>query len=142
MHVTGTFAWGHRPYEDAESELVASYSAISRRKCSRRPARRKPLQAALAYRKQILAWRAAHPDHARDIRCAISSPTSRRRPLRRRPRIRLSRRRPVYRMEHTGPGSWSRDHPLQVGGAIHARERLQETVAATIAFLTSAAELP
>lgn len=56
MHVTGATGWGHRPYEDAYSELWqegAFQTAISDEQI---------LQIGMKYRKEILQWRqAGHP---------------------------------------------------------------------------------
>lgn len=141
MHVTGTFAWGHRPYEDAglrlgrrllgemsaEHEIAANEAEIL-------------MRAALVYRKQIKDWRTAHPEHGMDIPIRDLVTT-------------LANRTLAAAQAHPGiykddlstlwniPGV-ARDAAIQAytGEAEFMRERLRDTVAATIAFLTSAAE--
>ena len=143
MHVTGTFGWGHRPYEDAESELgrqlLGDFQAEMQPAAGEAEAL---LQAALAYRQQILSWRAAHPDHARDtpVRDLVT---------------RLAQQTLEAGAAHPSiydddlSTAWNIPGPprgaavsLYKSEAPFMRARLQETVAATIAFLTSAAELP
>jgi len=67
MHVTGTFAHGHRPYEDAienqRQELLYGdgSSALVRRRL------RLIMSQALLWRKFILNWRAKHPANGADV---------------------------------------------------------------------------
>jgi hypothetical protein len=143
MHVTGTFAWGHRPYEDAESELgrglLGDYQAEVEPAAGEAEAL---LQAALAYRKQILAWRALHPDHAGDIpvRDLVTD-------LAQKTLAAAAAKPAVY--DDDLSTAWNIPGPARAAAiklygseAAFMRERLQATVAATIAVLTSAAELP
>lgn len=51
MHVTGTTGWGHRPYEEAQERLWPALSGMV--------STPRVLAKAFAYRRQILAWRAA-----------------------------------------------------------------------------------
>ena len=143
MHVTGTFAWGHRPYEDAESEL--GRQLLGEMQAEVEPATSEAealLQAALVYRKQILAWRAAHPDHARDVpvRDLVTD---------------LAQKTLAAAAAHVSiydddlSTAWNIPGPARSAAISFykseepfMRARLRETVAATIAFLTSAAELP
>lgn len=143
MHVTGTFAWGHRPYEDAEAELgrqlLGDYQAEVQPAAGDAET---VLQAALAYRKQILAWRAAHPDHARDVpvRDLVTD-------LAQKTLAAAAAHSAIY--DDDLSTAWNIPGPprgasimLYKPEAQFMQARLRETVAATIAFLTSAAELP
>jgi len=142
MHVTGTFAWGHRPYEDAIEQLgrpllgefqeeysVAIQDAVE------------VVKAAYQYRKTIVDWRIAHPDRGNDIpiRDMVTTLATK-----------------TFAAAGANPAiyddglSTAYNMPVVLRGeAIEAykvhrqfmRERLQESVAATIAFLLSASEV-
>lgn len=66
MHVTGTFGWGHRPYEDAFQNLLSKYLNKTDRGTAREQALR-IVRRAVVWRKLIRDWRAQHPERGMDI---------------------------------------------------------------------------
>lgn len=66
MHVTGTFAWGHRPYEDAVEELGRALLGGDEHGNAVQHAIA-VLRAAHAHRQFIDQWRADHPDRPGDV---------------------------------------------------------------------------
>jgi hypothetical protein len=66
MHATGTFGWGHRPYEDAVTALHPQLLAAAR---ETEPARLKSilLPRAQAYYQIISDWRAMNPGGDKDV---------------------------------------------------------------------------
>jgi hypothetical protein len=66
MHVTATFGWGHRPYEDAFANRLDSYLFQGDLQGEKEQAER-IIRRALVWRQTILDWRAAHPGEERDI---------------------------------------------------------------------------
>lgn len=66
MHVTGTFGWGHRPYEDAFQNLLSEYLNRGDREDAHNQAVR-IARRAVVWRKFIRDWRAAHPERGMDI---------------------------------------------------------------------------
>ncbi len=76
-HVIGVTGWGHRPYEDAESELwpTLRYHHLPITEDAASPSERiaqllhakSILRLAFDYRQQILAWRAAHAKGKTDL---------------------------------------------------------------------------
>ena len=72
-HVIGSFGWGHRPFEDAVSELwpeilyQVNQSSPSAAVRNQRSQARRVLLEAFTWWKFIRDWRALHPGHALDI---------------------------------------------------------------------------
>jgi hypothetical protein len=66
MHVTGTFGWGHRPYEDAFENHLTEYLFASDRQAARDQAM-SIARRAVAWRKFIRDWRVRHPQSGMDI---------------------------------------------------------------------------
>lgn len=84
MHTTGTFGWGHRPFEDSMQNLT---TALFRRDSIALTARMVDtlLKRAFEWRKIVLAWRAAHPGEPdlpmRDLVSGVAAQTMARIPL-------------------------------------------------------------
>lgn len=66
MHVTGTFAYGHRPYEDAVSGLKDAFF-IDMGNRNSMPWTRAILQQAKLYYEDIVAWRQLHPEQGNNV---------------------------------------------------------------------------
>jgi hypothetical protein len=66
MHATGTFGWGHRPYEDAFENRLPAYLHTTDRGAAASQAA-SIARRAVGWRKAIADWRAAHPQRASDI---------------------------------------------------------------------------
>ncbi len=146
MHVTGTFGWGHRPYEDAFESCLTEYLPADDPQLVRTRAV-SVLRRALVWRRRILDWRALHPERGADVpirdlitrlaettRERIESPTMLAWPLN-----------PVMSGYYLVPG------PTQAlalayyehapGAAAVNRDLLEEGIAAEVAFLVSAMEV-
>ncbi len=141
MHATGTFAWGHRPYEDAESRLGRQLlGEMSEEYGAAAEEAELLLRAALVYRKEIVAWRALHPELGKDIpvRDLVTTLANK-----------------TLAAAAADPGTYNDTLSTAWNMPVHARgeaisaytskasfmrDRLHDTVAATIAFLMSVAE--
>jgi hypothetical protein len=72
MHVTGTFGWGHRPYEDAHSHMLNELLARDDRAASLAWVR-DVLRRALVWRTLVLDWRATHKSSDVPIRELVTA---------------------------------------------------------------------
>lgn len=66
MHVTGTFGYGHRPYEDAFENVLTTYFNKDDRGVTARQALA-IAKRAVAWRRFIQEWRAEHPERGKDV---------------------------------------------------------------------------
>jgi hypothetical protein len=142
MHATGTFAWGHRPYEDAEKSFgrqllgehgdEVQFAAAQAAQIVRR---------AKVYRQMMLEWRSYHPELGADV------------PVR---DIITNLADTTYLVGQNNPAvyndvlstEWAASGPTRTHAIEYYKQfrpimqdRLVETVAATIAFLMSVPEV-
>jgi hypothetical protein len=66
QHVVGTFAYGHRPYEDAFADALNDYLFVTDAAGARNQAA-DIIRRAAAWRKFITDWRAIHPARGNDV---------------------------------------------------------------------------
>jgi hypothetical protein len=142
MHVAGTPAWGHRPFEDAQEQL---WPALVGRDSGNSLNQRRVevvLAAAFKWRKFILDWRAAHPGQSLDIpvrdlvtevakKTAANSPVNDTWPFN-------AGASTAYLVTKDAATAVYANRPDAV---TRYQPMLQEGIAATVAFLMSAAEV-
>ena len=149
MHVTATSGWGHRPFEDATEirwkELVYNTSsANAHERADQFQQARNILRAAFAWRQQVLAWRQAVPGRGNDVpvrelvtglaQYTLNYVNANRNPISQWPFIPWAST--TYLLNKT----WANDIYSNADGVSRSRPLVEQGIAASLAFLVSAAE--